>query len=415
MLRTRSHGDKALKGKTKALETAAGLGDVPLLQMLVAAGASLDSDALLRAFQFNRKDAVRYLLGVGAIVNRLDKHGRAPFEIGIRTGCFEIVQILIDAKANVNVCSNGGTALHAALWPPSEFDCRLQLASAQDILAIVQLLLKAGADVNNDSPSCTALQLASEQGRLEVVQVLVKAGADVNAGGLRGTALQLASGKGELAIVQFLLEAGVEVRVGPQYSLALWIALRLDRGKVVKALLEATAQLVGFDYYRACRNALEIASRYGRKAVVEVVSDAVIKFLLARMASGYLPVATGQELLMNVCDVDEYVLRLATQQEYLDQVNSIIAIKSLKDALTYGSNEALTKSIEVILPSPAHQKDDVKLLIDHCRLQELVWLINSPNSCVARYKARVHRNSGAFIEKWRTLTIRGPDVLLRAS
>lgn len=88
--------------------------------------------------------------------------------------------------------------------------------------------------------------------------------------------------------------------------------------EIVKMLLDATAQLTGFDYYQACHNALEVASTHGHKAVVEMVSDAAIKFTLARVASGHLPVATGQELLTDVCDVDDYVLRRAMQQEDID-------------------------------------------------------------------------------------------------
>ncbi|KAK5092372.1 hypothetical protein LTR70_003941 [Exophiala xenobiotica] len=463
LLRTRSHVENALKGKKRALETAAGLGDVSLLQMLLEAdasldcealheasrrnhqdavrcllsvganvnrrnksgrspleaaarlgsvpllrllfeaGASLDCEALHEALRGNSKDAVRYLLSVGANVNHLDKYGKAPLEIAIKDVCLEIMQTLIDANADVNVSSNEGTLVHAALrleWDSNySYHCERSLWETR-IRQVVRVLLKAGTDMNADSPYGTALHLAAEQGRLATVQVLVKAGADVNVGGPRGTALQLASQQGKLAVVQFLLEAGVGVRAGCQYSIALAAASEHGHEAVVKALLDAAAGLDGLRYHQACHNALNVAVRCGHKVVVkalldattqldsfdygqvyynplgvgrstfvhgetvEMLSDAAIAFMLPRVVSGQLPVSTGQELLTNVCDVDDHVVRLAIQQEHIDWMDAINAIKSLKDALAQGSNEALARSIEVFLPSPARQKADVKLLID---------------------------------------------------
>ena len=54
----------------------------------------------------------------------------------------------------------------------------------------MQILLDAGADVNAEGSSGTALQGASTYGHEKVVQILLNAGADVNAGGPSRTALE---------------------------------------------------------------------------------------------------------------------------------------------------------------------------------------------------------------------------------
>jgi len=321
-LRTRSHVEKALKGKKRALETAAGLGDVSLLRMLLEADALLDCEALHEALREKHKDAVRYLLSVGANVNHLDEYGKPPLELAIKDGCLEIVQILIDAKADVSVSSQGGSDLHAVLLLDRNHSYASELGKEHTVIP-------------------------------QVVQVLLKAGADVNIGGPRGTALQLAAEQGRLAIVHFLLEGGVDVGAGRQYSMALRGASKHGYGVVVKVLLDATAQLDGFNYYQACYNALEVASRYRHKGVVEMLSDPAVKFLLAQTANGHLPEAIRQRLLTYVCDVDDYVLQLAMQHKNNDLANAISAIWSLKDSLADGSNEALGRSLEVFLPSPA--------------------------------------------------------------
>lgn len=176
----------------------------------------------------------------------------------------------------------------------------------------------------------------------------------------------------------------------------------------------AGTQLDSLDYGQVYYNPLGVArSRFAHGEMVEMLSDAAIALMLSRVVTGHVPVSTDQELFTNVCDVDDHVVRLAIQQEHIDWMNAINAIKSLKDALAHGFNEALARSIEVFLPSPARQKDDVKLLIDRCRLQ--ACLDQAENSCMARYMYRYRNDRGRTSVEWRRLTIRGPDVLSRAS
>ena len=104
----------------------------------------------------------------------------------------KVVQILIDAGADVNAVGPDGTAL----WE----------ASVYGYEKVVQILINAGADVNAVGPIGTALQAASAHGYEKVVQILLDAGADVNTA--NGAALRAASDHGHEKVVQILLDAG---------------------------------------------------------------------------------------------------------------------------------------------------------------------------------------------------------------
>ena len=74
----------------------------------------------------------------------------------------------------------------------------------------VQMLLSHGADPNLvDSSGFTALHYAAKWGRRQSVDALIKAGADVNANSPIGPPLQRATEKGQIEIVQYLLSSGI--------------------------------------------------------------------------------------------------------------------------------------------------------------------------------------------------------------
>jgi ankyrin repeat protein len=93
-----------------------------------------------------------------------------------------------------------------------------------DLLAPTQLLLIAGADVNEECHGSysSALQAASAIGREAIVGLLLDAGADVDIyGGYCGTTLQAASARRHEAIVSLLLDAGADVNTnGGHYGTA---------------------------------------------------------------------------------------------------------------------------------------------------------------------------------------------------
>lgn len=88
---------------------------------------------LMSATANNDIDGVRFFSKAGAsIINQRNKGGATSLHIACREGNFEIVKILIDNGANVNIIDNEG-------WSPL---MRASLAGKQDI---VEILLKNGA------------------------------------------------------------------------------------------------------------------------------------------------------------------------------------------------------------------------------------------------------------------------------
>ena len=151
-------------------------------------------------------------------------------------------------------------------------------ASKGGHLAVVERLLKAGADVNADPAvfnGRTALQAASEGGHLVVVERLLTAGANVDADPSRVnglTALQAASKGGHLVVVERLLTAGANVNARPAVisgRTALQVASEGGYLVVVERLLTAGANVNADPAIDYGRTALQATSEGGHLVVVE--------------------------------------------------------------------------------------------------------------------------------------------------
>jgi len=100
-----------------------------------------------------------------------DAHGITALQGAACSGDIELVQILLDACADVNPPPGAG---------PFGGRTALQIAAGHDI-ELVQLLLSVGANVNAPAASNrltgrTALQAAAEVGNIESVQMLLEVG-----------------------------------------------------------------------------------------------------------------------------------------------------------------------------------------------------------------------------------------------
>lgn len=132
------------------------------------------------AAKSRRVDVARHLLSLGADVNAppskiIDlgdgeaSFPRTAFQAAVETGETEMIELLLDAGADVHAApgyDSGATAL--------------QLAAGNGYIGIVRRLIALGADVNaTGAPrrGRTALQAAAERGRLDMVQFLLECGA----------------------------------------------------------------------------------------------------------------------------------------------------------------------------------------------------------------------------------------------
>ncbi|EQB48109.1 hypothetical protein CGLO_12685 [Colletotrichum gloeosporioides Cg-14] len=154
---------------------------------------------LQQASSDGHEEIVRLLLEHGAGINLSGKHGNA-LSAAAKNRHMGTVQLLVDHDADVNA---GGerfaSALSAAAWGGN--------------VDIVQHLLDHDADVNATGKSLASpLVSAVTKGHAEVVQLLLDSGADVTALNSAGCALMAAAQHSRILIAKLLLERGANVQ-----------------------------------------------------------------------------------------------------------------------------------------------------------------------------------------------------------
>jgi ankyrin repeat protein len=189
-----------------ALQTAAGEGHLPVMELLLDAGAELNActddkrfpqgTALQAAVESGKSEIVTLLLSKGADPNLGSGAYVCPLIAAACKAEGEILEQLVASGANVNV--DGGTSftstplVNAAIFLPT---------------AYVKVLLDAAADVNHaDVDGDTALIVAAAEGNPESVECLLNHGANIRAvSSIRGNALQAAFERGQQDCVKVLI------------------------------------------------------------------------------------------------------------------------------------------------------------------------------------------------------------------
>jgi ankyrin repeat protein len=212
----------------------------------------LGHDVLVKTFLDNNAD-----------VNAQDAiHGNA-LQAASEEGHEQIVDMLLDRGAEINVTTKGGVYSNA-----------LQAASYRGHRHIVEMLLNRGADVNINARSryhTNALQAASERGHKQIVELLLDRGANVNAqGGYYSNALQAASKAGHEQIVEILLDRGAEVNAQDgRFGHALQAASYGGHEQIVKLLLDRGADIHAQD--GVLGDALQAASMKRHDQIAEML------------------------------------------------------------------------------------------------------------------------------------------------
>ena len=178
---------------------------VSLIPLLLEAGADVNKQGregrtaigVLSDTEGVSVEAVKQLLKAGANPNIKNEFGGTALTLALHQENYDLVPLLIEAGADVNVETDNGN------FP-------LLVAAARGNANTIQQLLDAGADANhqNQTKKDTALILASDNDHLEAVELLLKAGADPRLKNMRGkTALMYAKGRGYGKIVKTLEKA----------------------------------------------------------------------------------------------------------------------------------------------------------------------------------------------------------------
>jgi ankyrin repeat protein len=270
------------------LHFAAQAGDAYILALLVESGAKLDAQdfhgqtPLHSAAAAGSELCVKFLLGFDANPNILDYDGYGPLHVAVNQKNYEICVLLLDALAIADLiaipgsmCSDSAFRFpkRGIFWSP------LHLAAKQGLPEILQILLEHRADPNVlNSGKVTPLHVAAAEKSVATVELLISAGADVQAvdsdlepplfcavrAGLlenvkrlcNPSTITIASAKGETAlhlaaqyghgdIVAFLLEQGANQHVVDlSGNIALHQAVVNKRKDCVLMLLEAGSDVM---------------------------------------------------------------------------------------------------------------------------------------------------------------------------
>nr|WDP79879.1 transient receptor potential cation channel subfamily A member 3 [Apostichopus japonicus] len=166
-------------------------------------------------------------------VNRTNKQGMFPLHISAQLGYLDIVQLLLDNGADVDIATKneGSTSLHVC----SKFnhievaralilhgcnvdaigtngDTALHIACTHGYLEIAKLLLDSGASVNlTNEDQQTALHRSSIHGSVEMMRLLISRGADILSKDCnRNTPLIFACLSGHLKLADILIAHAAE-------------------------------------------------------------------------------------------------------------------------------------------------------------------------------------------------------------
>ena len=191
---------------------------------------------IIEAVNANNVEELRKLIKAGADVNFMDAIGKcAPLHIAVGDGYFECFNELIAAKADLEVqFYNNQTPLH--------------LAAEYGKVEMMKTLLDAGANIYAlDDHDQQPLHLAcgtTKYSNPECIDILIKAGADVNAPSDYGTALILAASSGDANVVEKLIQAGAYVNTQDQsLNTPLHYAVLTSSPQMCQNLIDAGANL----------------------------------------------------------------------------------------------------------------------------------------------------------------------------
>ena len=260
---------------------------------------------LVAALKGRHFQTVNLLSHSGAHVDVRDEYEGTSLFSAAAEGDLEMVQVLLDNKADVNAQKDDNwTPIHAV----SEGSMFLRESASshnipqlQLLPAVARLLLERGAEVNaRTNRGSTPLHIAANYGRVEVVRMLLEHGANVGAEDDEGrTPLHVAAGfellnadydtvkvgNGRAEVIRVLLDHGANVGAKDgEGRTPLHLAADYGKVEIVRVLLEHGAVIGAED--GEGRTPFQIASAKGddgdeeSKEVMKLLSEDGVKGVL---------------------------------------------------------------------------------------------------------------------------------------
>ncbi|NWI16322.1 ANKR6 protein, partial [Crypturellus soui] len=219
------------------------------------------SERLLVAAYKGQVDNVVQLINRGAKV-AVTKHGRTPLHLAAHKGHLHVVQILLKAGCDLDIQDDGDqTALH-----------RAAVVGNTDVIAT---LIQEGCALDRqDKDGNTALHEASWHGFSHSARLLVKAGANVLARNKAGnTPLHLACQNSHSQSTRILLLGGSRADLKNNAGdTCLHVAARYNHLPIVRVLLTAFCSV--HEKNQAGDTALHVAAALNHKKVVKLLLEA---------------------------------------------------------------------------------------------------------------------------------------------
>lgn len=180
--------------------------------------------AIFGALASENADTFRELLRLTGKINIVNDKGISLLRVAFQQNKGEHIKYMLQMQADVNAGQGDDTPLLCALYEQNK--------------EITELLLQAGADVNQGKSTSPLIEAITNQDA-ELVQQLIKLGADVNCS--RDTTPLLAAIKVEnVEIIQALLQAGVDLKTEKKNN-PLEAAVRQGNLVIVRLLIDKGA------------------------------------------------------------------------------------------------------------------------------------------------------------------------------
>ena len=284
----------AIRSGLTPLSAASRYNDLQMVKYLLELGADSDEWSLTAAISGSVEVVQTLLVARLQQYKRYSKgYGCGALQRAINLKIPTMIKILLEENIDPNAIvvadfdafqeftASGATPGEEINFGKSSFFSAIKIDKSLDFW-IVKALLLGGADPNcivTDNRK-TALLVAIEQNNLALVKVLIRAGADANPSllcGVQRTPLQLSAEKGMIDIVRTLLEEGADINAPPFDSYgatALQFAAIGGYVGIAQLLIQQGADVNALPSKVGGRTALEGAAEHGRIDMIQLLLNA---------------------------------------------------------------------------------------------------------------------------------------------